>query len=47
MTGVQTCALPICYSINKKVKNEKYTGIGQKIGEDTETSTSGYTRKWI
>ncbi len=35
------------YSINKKVKNEKYTGIGQKIGEDTETSTSGYTRKWI
>jgi len=32
------------YKINKKVKNENYTGVGQKIGEDTENSTSGYTR---
>lgn len=32
------------YTINKKVKNENYTGIGQKIGEDTENSTSGFTR---
>ncbi len=32
------------YKINKKVKNENYTGKGEKIGEDTEHSTSGYTR---
>lgn len=32
------------YTINKKVKNENYTGVGQKIGEDTENSTSGFTR---
>ena len=32
------------YKINKKVKNEEYTGKGEKIGEDTEHSTSGYTR---
>lgn len=32
------------YTINKKVKNENYSGIGQKIGEDTENSTSGFTR---
>lgn len=32
------------YKINKKVKNENYTGVGQKIGEDTEHSTSGFTR---
>lgn len=32
------------YKINKKVKNENYTGVGQKIGEDTENSTSGFTR---
>lgn len=31
------------YKINKKAKNENYTGIGEKIGEDTENSTSGYT----
>lgn len=32
------------YTINKKVKNENYTGVGQKIGEDTGNSTSGFTR---
>lgn len=32
------------YIINQKVKNENYTGVGQKIGEDTEHSTAGYTR---
>ena len=32
------------YIIRKKVKNENYTGVGQKIGEDTENSTSGFTR---
>lgn len=32
------------YIINKKVKNQNYTGVGQKIGEDTENSTSGFTR---
>lgn len=31
------------YSIYKKVKNENYTGIGYKIGNDTQNSTSGYT----
>lgn len=30
------------YTLYKKVKNENYTGIGYKIGEDTENSTSGY-----
>lgn len=33
------------YSITQKVKNKEYTGIGEKFGEDTKTSTSGYTRK--
>lgn len=32
------------YTINKKVKNENYTGVGQKIGEDTGNSTTGFTR---
>lgn len=32
------------YKINKKVKNKDYTGVGQKIGEDTENSISGFTR---
>lgn len=31
------------YVIYKEVKNEKYTGVGEKVGEDTENSTSGYT----
>ena len=31
------------YKIYKKVKNENYTGIGDKIGEDTENSTAGFT----
>ena len=35
------------YKINKEVKNENYTGIGQIIGEDTENSTSGFTRNRI
>lgn len=32
------------YKIYKEVKNENYTEEGQKIGEDTDTSSSGYTR---
>ena len=32
------------YIIKKKVKNQDYTGVGQKIGEDTENSISGFTR---
>lgn len=31
------------YKITKKVKNPNYTGVGYKIGEDTETSTAGFT----
>lgn len=31
------------YTIYKEVKNEDYTGTGEKIGEDTENSTSAYT----
>lgn len=31
------------YVIYKEVKNENYTGVGEKIGEDTENSTAGYT----
>ena len=34
------------YRLFKKVKNKDYTGIGYKIGEDTENSVSGYTRNW-
>ena len=34
------------YVINKKVKNENYTGIGEQIGENTNNSTAGYTRNW-
>ncbi len=30
------------YKIEKEVKNPNYTGIGYKVGEDTEHSTSGY-----
>ena len=48
LTIIDSNELPYNYShsyiINKKVKNEKYTGVGQKIGEDTENSTSGFTR---
>lgn len=32
------------YIINKKIKNEEYTGIGEKLGEDTGNSIAGYTR---
>lgn len=32
------------YALDKQVRNENYTGVGEKIGEDTEYSTSGYTR---
>lgn len=35
------------YRINKKVKNENYTGKGEKIGKDTENSISGFTRNRI
>lgn len=31
------------YIMYKEVKNEEYTGVGNKIGEDTENSISGYT----
>ena len=48
LTITDTNELPYNYShsyiINKKYNNEDYTGIGQKIGEDTENSTAGYTR---
>lgn len=48
ITIIDSNDLPYNYSnnyiINKKVKNENYTGIGYKIGEDTKNSTSGYTR---
>lgn len=37
----------IKYTIYKKVKNENYTGVGYKVGEDTEHSTAGYTRNRI
>ena len=32
------------YRINKKVKNKNYIDKGEKIGEDTQNSTSGFTR---
>ena len=32
------------YIINKKVKNENYTGVGEQIGENTKNSIAGYTR---
>lgn len=42
-----TNELPYNYSSNyvlyNKVKDNDYTGIGYKIGEDTENSTSGYS----
>lgn len=31
------------YTIERKVKNKDYTGIGYKIGEDTQNSVAGYT----
>lgn len=31
------------YIINKKVKNENYTGVGEQIGENTNNSTAAYT----
>ena len=47
-TIIDTNELPYDYShsyrIEKKVKNSDYTGIGQKIGEDTKNSIAGYTR---
>lgn len=48
LTITDTNELPYNYShsytIYKEVKNKDYTGIGYKIGEDTENSTAGYTR---
>lgn len=48
LTITDTNELPYNYShsytIYNKVKNENYNGIGYKIGEDTENSTSGFTR---
>ena len=32
------------YRINKKVKNENYTGVGYQIGENTRNTTAGFTR---
>lgn len=50
LTIKDTNDLPYNYShsyiINKKVKNENYTGIGEQIGENTNNSTAGYTRNW-
>ena len=47
ITVVDTNELPYEYAaeytIYKEVKNEDYTGTGEKIGEDTENSTAGYT----
>ena len=44
---VDTNELPYNYAhsyiINKKVKNENYTGVGEQIGENTNNSTAGYT----
>lgn len=31
------------YTVERKVKNKDYTGIGYKIGEDTPNSVAGYT----
>ncbi len=35
------------YRIYKEVKNENYTGIGYRIGEDSTNSTAGFTRNRI
>ncbi len=35
------------YIINKKVKNENYTGVGEQIGENNNNSIAGYTRNRI
>ncbi len=34
------------YEISKEVKNPNYTGVGYKIGKDTENSTAPYSRSW-
>lgn len=51
LTITDTNELPYKYShnykINKKVKNKDYTGVGQKVGENTKNSTSGFTRNRI
>ena len=47
LTIVDTNELPYNYTtdytIYKEVKNKDYTGVGQKIGEDTENSIAGWT----
>lgn len=35
------------YKIYKEVKNENYTGVGEKVGETTSSSTAGFTRNRI
>lgn len=35
------------YNIQKEVKNENYTGVGQTIGEITSNSTAGFTRNRV
>lgn len=32
------------YAVNNKIKNKQYTGVGEKVGEDTENSIAGFTR---
>lgn len=34
------------YEIHTRVKNENYTGVGVQIEENTENSTTGFTRNW-
>ena len=40
------CNYSHSYIINKKVKNKNYTGVREQIGENTNNSTTGYTRNW-
>lgn len=35
------------YNVQKEVKNENYTGVGQTIGEITSNSTAGFTRNRV
>ena len=43
-TNEQQYNYPNSYKIQKKTKNENYTGKNEKIGQDTETELSSYTR---
>ena len=35
------------YSIEKKIKNKDYTGVGYQIGENTGNSTAGFSRNRV